>query len=66
MSKKLKLDGETADRITLLTLKSYRRYLKKELKDHEEKGTWLHEDDVWGNTKTIAALTLIIDHFGGE
>jgi hypothetical protein len=66
MSKKLKLDHETADRITMLTLKSYRKYLRKELKDHEENGAWLHEDDVGDNTKTIAALTLMIDHLGGE
>jgi hypothetical protein len=66
MAKKLKIDYETADHITLLNLKSYRKYLKKELKDHEEKGTYLHDDDVCGNNKAIAALTLIITHFGGD
>ena len=29
---KLFIDGETADRITALTLRDYRAYLKKELK----------------------------------
>jgi hypothetical protein len=67
------LDGETADRITLLNLKEYRSYLTKELKewrknprtDDNPEGVWLHPEDVTGNTVTINALNLIIKHFGG-
>jgi hypothetical protein len=67
------LDGETADRITLLNLKEYRSYLKSELaawkknprtEDNPE-GVWLHPEDVAGNTVAINALNLIIKHFGG-
>jgi len=67
------LDGDTADRITLLNLKEYRSYLKSELaawkknprtEDNPE-GVWLHPEDVAGNTLTINALNLIIKHYGG-
>ena len=64
MSKKLEIDFETADRITLITLKEQRRYLKKELKKFE-KGEWLHPDDVVNNTRMIQALDLVIKYYGG-
>jgi hypothetical protein len=67
------LDGETADRITLLNLKEYRSYLTKELAawrknprtEDNPDGVWLHPEDVTGNTVTINALNLLIKHFGG-
>ena len=66
------LDGETADRITLLNLKEYRSYLTKELTDWRKNprtednpdGVWLHPEDVTGNTVAINALNLLIKHFG--
>jgi hypothetical protein len=65
------IDGETADRITSLTLKDYRAYLKKELKDWKKNpktesnpdGYWLHPEDVVLNIRTVEALDLIISHF---
>ena len=68
---KIFIDGETADRITSHTLKKYRAYLKKELKDWKKNprsdsnpgGHWLHSEDVGINIQTIAALDLIISHF---
>ena len=68
---KLFIDGETADRITALTLRDYRAYLKKELKqwkknpksDSNPDGYWLHPEDVGLNVQTIAALDLIISHY---
>jgi len=67
------LDGETADRITLLNLKEYRSYLTKELADWRKdpkselnpNGKWLHPEDVVGNGVAITALNLVINHFGG-
>jgi hypothetical protein len=67
------LDGETADRITLLNLKDYRNYLKQELinwrknprTDDNPTGYWLHPEDVVGNGAAINALNLIIKHFEG-
>ena len=64
MSKKLEIDFETADRITVLTLKEQRRYLKKELKDFK-KGEYLHPEDVVNNTRVVQALDTVIKHFGG-
>ena len=67
------LDGETADRITLLNLKEYKSYLTNELTawrknprtEDNPDGVWLHPEDVTGNTVTINALNLLIKHFGG-
>lgn len=65
MSKgKLELDFETADRITVICLKEQRKYLKKELADWK-KGEYLHDEDVVGNQKLIAAMDLIIKYYGG-
>jgi len=68
---KVFIDGETAARITALTLRDYRAYLKKELKqwkanpktDDNPDGYWLHPEDVAGNIRTISALDLIISHY---
>jgi hypothetical protein len=68
------LDGETADRITLLNLKEYKSYLTAELtawrrNPHTEDnttGVWMNPEDVTGNVQAIAALNLIIKHFGKE
>ena len=65
------LDGDTADRITLLNLKEYKSYLTKELTawrknprtEDNPDGVWLHPDDVIGNSATINALDIIIKHF---
>jgi hypothetical protein len=73
MARKIELDGEAADRITVLNLKDYRAYLKKELRewkknprsDSNPSGYWLHPEDVSGNIRTIDALDLIIKHYGG-
>ena len=73
-ARKLELDGEIADGITVLNLINYRAYLKTELNlwkknprsDTNPDGYWLHPDDVAGNIKAIEALNLIIKHFGDE
>lgn len=61
---KLELDFETADRITVITLKEQRKYLKKELAQFK-KGQYLHPDDVVNNTRVVQALDIVIKHFGG-
>jgi hypothetical protein len=74
MARKIELDGEAADRITVLNLKEYRAYLKKELKewkknprtDDNPKGYWLHPEDVSGNIRVIEALNLVIKQFGEQ
>lgn len=65
MSKgKLEIDFETADRITVITLKEQRKYLKKELAQFK-KGEYLHPEDVVNNTRVVQALDVVIKHFGG-
>ena len=61
---KLEIDFETADRITVITLKEQRRYLKKELADFK-KGEYLHPEDVVNNTRLIQALDQVIKYYGG-
>lgn len=63
MRKGLEIDFDTADRITVITLKEQRKYLKKELKDFN-KGEYLHPEDVVNNTRVIQALDVVIKHFG--
>lgn len=62
--KKLEIDAETGDRITVLTLKEQRSYLKKELVRFK-KGEYLHPEDVANNVQLINAMDLVIKHFGG-
>lgn len=61
---KLEIDFETADRITVITLKEQRKYLKKELAQFK-KGEYLHPEDVVNNTRVVQALDVVIKHFGG-
>jgi hypothetical protein len=65
------LDSDAADRITVLNLKEYRSYLKKELNDWKKNprsetnpgGVWLHPEDVGINTRVIEALNVVIKQF---
>jgi len=65
------IDGETADRITLLTLKEHRNYLKKELSEWKKNpktetnpaGYWLHPEDVAKNTQLVEAMNTLIKWF---
>jgi hypothetical protein len=65
------LDGEAADRITVLTLKEYRSYLKKELSDWRKNprsednpgGYWLHPEDIGINMRVIDALNVVIKQY---
>jgi hypothetical protein len=62
---KFKLDYDLVDAITLKALKSHRKILKKQLKNHLENGAWMHQDDVVNTPKLINALDVIIDYYGG-
>ena len=64
MKKGLEIDFDTADRITVITLKEQRKYLKKELADFK-KGKWLHPEDVVNNTRMIQNLDQVNEYFGG-
>ena len=67
------LDSEAADRITVLTLKEQRAYLKKELNEWKKDprsdtnpgGKWMHPEDVGINTHMVEALNTVIKYFGG-
>jgi len=67
------LDGEAADRITVLSLKEHRNYLKKDLAEWKKNprtddnpgGYWMHPEDVSGNEIMIRHLDAVIKHFGG-
>jgi hypothetical protein len=65
------LDGEAADRITLLNLKEFRSHLKRELSDWKKNprtdtnpdGYWLHPEDVTNNQLIINALNTVIRQY---
>ncbi len=65
------MDGEAADRITVLTLKEYRSYLKKELSEWRKNprsednpdGYWLHPEDIGINMRVIDALNVVIKQY---
>ena len=67
------LDGEAADRITVLVLKQQRTYLKKELSEWKKNprtddnpgGYWMHPEDVSDHEIMIRHLDAVIKHFGG-
>jgi hypothetical protein len=68
----IKLDSDAADCITVLNLKEYRSYLKKELSEWKKNprsetnpdGYWLHPEDVAGNTRLVEAMNTVIKYFG--
>jgi hypothetical protein len=64
-SRGLEIDYETADRITVLTLKEHVGYLKEELRKHTEEDTWMHPEDVAESVKLIPQIEAIIKYFGG-
>lgn len=70
----LKLDYETANNITRLTLTDARDYMQSELdqwdanpKDEDNpNGYWMHPEDVVANMKHIKQINFILEYFGGE
>ena len=71
MMRRIELDIETADKITVLSLKNYRDYLKKELREWTKNpksesnptGYWLHPNDVVGNTRRIKLIEELLKDF---
>lgn len=80
MSKGLVIDYETADRITVCTLRDQLEYLLREqqwfeaseeiratLQEQWGFGLYVHPEDYANNaSKYIPALQLMIDYFGGK
>lgn len=66
MGRGLELDYETADRITVCSLKSQLSYLKEEVRLHVEEGQYMHPEDYHESmTKLIPALETLIKYYGG-
>ena len=69
--RRIELDIETADKIAVLSLKNYRDYLKKELREWTKNpksesnptGYWLHPNDVVGNTRRIKLIEELLKDF---
>lgn len=63
---KIDLPFEIADGIVVAILKDQLDYLKKELKDHKKKGSYMHPEDVYESEhKLIPSLKIVIKYFGG-
>lgn len=65
MNSGLTIDWETADRITLLTLKDYRDSLQEHLNGGADGSRWLHPDDETHNRAMIQAINFVLNDFGG-
>lgn len=63
VTRKLEIDKDTADRITIINLRDYQSYLMEEMELYKEGDHYLHPDDVCLNIKTIAAIDLIAKQF---
>lgn len=69
--KKIELDGETADRITVLCLKEHRDFLIKELeeweknrqKDFNSQGYWLHLKEVAKHALLIESINILLNQY---
>jgi hypothetical protein len=62
----IELDFETADRITVATMKEQHRYLLDDVILHEKTGKQMHPEDYHdAKVKLIPALELLIKYFGG-
>jgi hypothetical protein len=67
MNRGITIPFEVADEIVLATLKNQLNYLEKEVKDHVEKGSWMHPEDYHNSmTRLIPSLEIVIDYFGGN
>lgn len=60
------LDDETADRITLHSLREHKRIIENQLIDHENGNKWMHQDDVRQNKKLVKSFARLIEYFGGN
>ncbi|NBP03628.1 MAG: hypothetical protein EBU90_26745 [Proteobacteria bacterium] len=65
MDSGLRIDYETADRITMLNLKDTRDYIQSELDGYAE-GKYLHAEDVVYNQKLIEAIAVVLKYYGEE
>jgi hypothetical protein len=68
MGKKLEIDFETADKITLDNLKDAYKYLNKSTKKHlkDPQNNWMHPEDLQNNlTVYLPAFKLLIEYYGG-
>lgn len=62
----LQIDYETADRITVLSMKDQLSYLKEEVRLHAEEGQYMHPEDYHNSmTRLIPSLEILIDYYGG-
>jgi hypothetical protein len=67
----MRIDFETADRITRLNLTEHRDYLQSELDKlyatmDSDNPYWMHPEDVDLNHVMIRQINSILDYYGGE
>jgi len=66
MNRGIKIDFETADKITLATLKDSLSYLEKEYKDYKKGKQWMHPEDAEkSKEELIPSFKTIIKYYGG-
>ena len=66
MTRKLEIDMDVAEKITLISLQDHYEYLTHELNEHVQNGAWMHEEDVHPNRELVYCLKKLIKYYGGE
>lgn len=62
----VKLDDETADRITSLVLRDHLRFLQEIVDEHLVDGKYMHPEDLEWNKKIIEALEVLTENYFTE
>ena len=60
------LDYETADRITVCTLKAHLQMIYDREHDHKVNGAWYHEEDIEYDRKIKKSIRRLLKYFGEE
>lgn len=67
MARGLEIDWDVADKITLAVLVDHLKMLRKEIRDKDEKGSYMHpEDYTKAKEELIPALEVLIPYYGGD
>lgn len=60
----IKIDWETADRITCANLIDHKSMIEEQLENYGTGSNWMHPDDVVSHKERLEALKVLIKYFG--
>lgn len=66
MSKKVELDGEIIDRITVLGLTEHMNYLRKDIKNHKKDIKKVHPEDLTYAMDMVEHFKKVLQYYGNN